>query len=720
MQLKTTQPWERTGAETRQSLWICLLLVLAVLAVFGQTAQFDFVNYDDNVYVYENARVMSGLTMRGVGWMFAHSDCSLYHPITMISLMLDFQLYGLHAGGYHLTNVLIHAASTVLLFLILRGMTGALWRSAFVAAVFALHPLRAESVVWVAERKDVLGAFFFMLTLAAYLRYVRKPDSLGRYFLLTGVYAAGLLCKPMAVTLPFVLLLLDYWPLGRLKGNPKDGSTLENPERHDDGRGRLPLWKLVKEKIPLLALAAAECVVTFLAAGKAIAPANRISLAARLGNAAVSYVEYLWMMVFPVKLQVPYLNAATPTATGEVCVALLVLLGISAGAVIWRKKRPYLLTGWLWYLGMLFPVIGIVQISTEVSHADRYTYLPGIGLALAGTWAAGDWVAGWKNGRTILGGVAAAVIGWLLVCGYQQTAHWRNDVTLWTHDLDCNPRNYVARYNLGHAMAQNGYFDEAMEQYRAALAIRPDLPEALNNLGAALAHQGKVDEAIADYRHAVEIDSGYKDAYNNLGVALVKKGMVEEAIAQYHKALEVDPAYEDAHYDLGNALGLKGDLTGAIAQYEQALEINPLDGDARDNLGDTLVKNGEVKEAIAEYRQALESAPADAKAMNNLAWLLATTPDAPLRNGPSAAALAAQADGLSGGGNPIILRTLAAAYAEQGNYAQAAATARRGREAALAQRNEELAAKLEKEMKLYEAGAPLRESPAQGDKMARP
>ncbi len=367
--LETTP--EGLKPQARQVTGVCIVLVLAVLAVFGQTAGFGFVNFDDNLYVYENAKVAGGLSLKGLAWVFTHTDCDLYHPLTMLSLMGDYQLHGLHAGGYHLTNVLLHTASAILLFLILRQMTGALWRSAFVAAVFAIHPLRVESVAWVAERKDVLSAFFFMLTLGAYARYVRNPNSAGRYLMVAVAFVLALLSKPTVVTLPFVLLLLDYWPLHRF----------EQPRK---------LSGLILEKIPLLALAAGACADDCSGGGKRDAPNAHVSMPSRIGNALVSYAIYLRQMVWPEGLAVTYPYPHNGLPPWEVALAGALLAGLSAVAWGERRTRPWLLVGWLWYLGMLTPMIGIVQVGA-FAHADRFTYLPQIGIYMAVTWLVAEW-----------------------------------------------------------------------------------------------------------------------------------------------------------------------------------------------------------------------------------------------------------------------------------------------------------------------------------------
>jgi tetratricopeptide (TPR) repeat protein len=775
------------GASRWNQRWrvagLCVVLAAITFAVFGQTAHHEFVNCDDDLYVYDNPMVAQGLSLKGLVRVFTHADCELYHPLTMLSLMGDYQLHGLHAGGYHLTNVVLHAASAILLFLVLRQMTGALWRSAFVAALFAIHPLRVESVAWVAERKDVLGGFFFMLTLGAYARYVRKPNSLARYLMVAVAFLLALLSKPSVVTLPFVLLLLDYWPLHRAEPRKLSG--------------------LVLEKIPLLALAAGACAMTVLTEGKAIAFNANISMPARIGNALVYYAVYLRQMVWPGGLAVfyPQLKKGYPVWT--IAFSFLLLALITGGVLAFRRKRRWLLAGWLWYLGMLAPMIGIVQVSAS-GHADRFTYLPQIGIYVAVTWL----VAEWRLSRVALGGLMTAVLGVLLICAWKQTTYWRSNETLWTHTLDCTTGNDLAQYNLGLALFDKGRVDEAIIHYQKALEISADYAEAHNNLGAALFRKGRVDEAITHYQKALEISADYADARNNLGAALFDKGKVDEAIVHYQEALKLKPDFAEAHHNLGlaicqkggvdaaivqfqealklkpgfaeahnnlayallqkgrvdeamthcqqavqirpdlaeahNSLGTalfqKGRVDEAITQYQQTLQIKPDYADAQLNLGNALLQKGQADEAVAhfqraleinpnnagihlnlglcfyrlgrmeeailQYQKALKIEPASPRVQNNLAWILATCPEASLRNGGKAVELARQANELTGGNNPISLHTLAAAYAEAGRFPEAVETAQRALDLAGAQSNTRLAGQLQFEMELYQAGSP--------------
>ena len=672
---------------------VCVFLVLVVLAVFGQTTHFEFVNYDDDKNVYENPVVEKGVSVRAVGWAFTHAQVANWIPLTTLSHMLYCQLFGPNAGGHHLVNVLLHAATAVLLFLVLRQMTGSLWRSAFVATVFAVHPLRAESVAWVSERKDVLSGLFFMLTLGAYVRNVRKPSWTGQGVVMF-FFILGLLSKSMVATLPFVLLLLDYWPLKRISDFPFPISDLK---------------RLLIEKIPLFVLSAVSCVAAALMPGLLIADAHRLPLFERIGNALVAYVVYLWQMFFPAGLAIPYPGAPTGEPGWKAGLAFVALAAISAWVVARRKKQPCLLAGWLWYLGMLFPVIGIIQILHHVAHADHYTYLPEIGLAIAGTWAVADWSAGWKWRRVILGGLMAVVIGALMVCAHAQTAYWKNDETLWTRALDCTSGNSVAHNNLGLALAKKGDVEGAIAQFSLALAIHPDDGEIHYNLGVTLFVKGDLEGAIAQYQKALEITPDNAEFHNNLGTALFAKGSLDEAIAQFQESLKIQPGYADARYNLGNALLKLGKLDEAIAQYRKTLEINPDHENAHYNLGVALFVKEDLKGAIAQYQKVLEINPGQVNAQNNLAWLLSTSPDASLRNGTKAVALAENASRSSGGGNPFILQTLAAAYAEKGSYGPAAATARHALDLAVTQKNDALAATLQKEIKLYEANTPERD-----------
>jgi tetratricopeptide (TPR) repeat protein len=668
---------------SRRALYVSVFLVAITWLVFGQTLGHDFVNFDDHVYVYDNPLVAKGLTVDGVIGAFTHAHARNWHPLTTMSHMLDCQLYGLKARGHHFTNVLLHTVAVLLLFAVLRDMTGTFWRSAFVAALFAIHPLHVESVAWVTERKDVLSAVFFMLTLGAYVRYVRAP-SIGRYVCVAFLFALGLMSKPMLVTLPFVLLLLDYWPLRRIE---KPSSAKSKSKSHSwSDRQSIPR-QLILEKIPLLALSAGSCVATLFAQSQRTGSIDQLPFMWRVNNAFVSYVTYVWEMFWPGQLAVFYPHPNNRLPVWEILLAIAFLAAVIVMALFLRKKRPYILTGWFWYLGMLVPVIGFVQVG-EQAHADRYTYLPQIGLYLLITWAATDLTALWRRRREFLVIGAAATIAILSYRAFIQTSYWKNSENLWTHALFVTSNNDVAHNNLGFLFLRRGELDQAISHFQAALNIRSRSAEAHYSLGAALIH-------------------------NNLGNALARKGLSDAAIGHYQEAVRLRADYADAHYNFGSVLLQEGRIDEAIAHWQKALAIQPYDADVHTSLGNAFLQKGSVKEAINHYGQALEIAPQDMLSRNNLAWILATSSDASIRDGAKAVVLAEQAVQLSGGKNPIFFRTLAASYAEEGRFSEALAAAERGMKMAAVQDNRGLVNALGREIALYRARSPLREtSPA--------
>jgi tetratricopeptide (TPR) repeat protein len=693
--------------ETSRRNWrvagICALLVILVFTVFWQTVGYGFADFDDDLYVYQNPMVLKGISLEGIGWAITHVVAGNWHPLTILLHMLDCQMYGLWAGGHHLTNVCLHAACSALLFLLLLEMTGKMWRSGFVAAVFAIHPLRVESVAWVSELKDVLSGVFFMLTLWAYVRYTRQ-DSKGRYAMVLLWFALGLLSKPMLVTIPFVLLLLDYWPLGRFQN-----------------RSQLP--GLLREKIPLFALSAASCVATVLAQRQAIQSIEHFSLSLRIGNALVACVVYVGKLIWPTHLAILYPLLKDGVPAWQVIDATLLLMALTAGAWLLRRGHPYVIVGWLWYLGMLAPVIGILQVGHQ-AYADRYTYLPQIGLCIAGAWMAADWAGRRRGRRAALGGIALVILCVLPVAAWHQTTYWRDNETLWTHDLACTRENWAAHNNLGMALYQRGSTEEAMAQFREALRLDPDNAQAHTNLGNTLLREGYTEEAIAEYREAFKIDPAEAEAHYDLGNALLQQGRTEEAIAQFREAIRIDPADANAHSNLGVALMQQGHNEEAIAQFREAVRINPALADAHCDLGLALFQDGRIEEAIAQVERALDLQPADVTIQNKLAWMLATAPQPSLRDGARAVELATRASQSSGGNSPAILRTLAAAYAEAGQFPAAIQAAQRALQLAqrgggeergteggrAAQSNTALANALPREINLYEAGRSFEEA----------
>jgi protein O-mannosyl-transferase len=584
------------SAFSGQARWVCLALIAVNLIVYASVRHHDFVNFDDDDYVTANPVVLRGLTWHGVAWAFTTEHAVNWHPLTWLSHMLDVQLYGLDAGAHHLTNLLFHIGNTLLLFGLLHRMTGALGRSAFVAGLFAVHPLHVESVAWVAERKDVLSTLFWMLTLWAYIEYVKRPDlrqsSRRRYAAVLLFFALGLMAKQMLVTLPLVLLLLDFWPLGRvgIGPNPAGGWA---PARD----GWATAGCLVSEKLPLLALAVASSIATFVIhqRGGAVIILSAIPLQLRIENALVSYVVYIGKMLWPAGLAVLYPYPQSLSAW-SVAVAFVTLTGISV-AVIWAApRRPYLPVGWFWYLGTLVPVIGLIQVGDQ-TIADRYTYIPLIGLFIIVAWGAPDLLVRWPLRRVVLPKIALPAAACLVILACAITArgqleYWEDSTTLWTHTLAVTTRNNIAHNNLGATLADQGKTDEAIAHYSEALRIKSDYADAHNNLGVALADQGKFDEAIAHYSEALRIKPGYSDAHSNLGIALADQGNLDEAIAQFTEALRINPDSAKAHNNLGVALASQGKLDEAIAQFTEALQVKPDYADARNNLELALARRG--------------------------------------------------------------------------------------------------------------------------------
>ncbi|PYL55170.1 MAG: hypothetical protein DMF29_03845 [Verrucomicrobia bacterium] len=584
--------------DRRITITVCVFLTAIIWIVFGQTLTHDFVNFDDDRYVYENLEVNRGLTLDGLKWVLTHSHASLWHPLTTLSHMADCQIFGLKPGGHHFANVALHNIAAVLLFLVFRAMTGSSWRCAFVAAIFAIHPMRVESVAWIAERKDVLSGVFFMLTLGAYVRYARVP-SLSRYVTMSILLACGLMSKATFVTVPLVLLLLDYWPL----------------QRASDFRA----WRrMIIEKIPLFALSAAASVATMFAQTVTMASLEQLPLLPRLKNAAVSFIVYLRQMFWPTDLAVFYPHPHDQLNIWIVLMAAALIIAITLVAIVVRQKHPAVFVGWFWYLVLLAPMIGIVQAGLQ-ARADRFTYLPHIGITMLLTWTCADLAQRWRNRRVVLTSIATFAIVVSIILAYQQTTYWRDSVTLWERALAVTSNNQTAHQNLAAALWTKGRIAESNQHARAAAIVH-------------------ARTTLKDYPYDVP-------THNDLGVLLVQSG----------------------------------DVRAGIEQWETSLQIDPDDGNA----------------------------------LNNLAWVLATFPADPIRDGKRAVELAEKATTLPGGNIPVVLRTLAAAYAEAGDFSKATNTAQRAIDLATAQNNSSLLATLRHELELYQARTPYRESPPQ-------
>ena len=596
-------------------LWISALLVLATAATFWPVVHCDFINYDDPDYVTANATVQGGLTGAGLAWAFTTAHVANWHPLTWLSHMLDCQWFGLNASAHHAMNLLIHIASTVLLFLLLQRITGALWRSAIAAAWFALHPLRVESVAWVAERKDTLATLFWLLTIWAYARYSNNRSPAG-FRWVTLFFALGLMAKPMLVTLPFALLLLDYWPLHRAARFDRQGGSSPGCRRAQ-GRFKgqelkrvLDGWKpLVAEKWPLFLLACVSSVVTFLAqkGGGAVASVTQLSLEARVGNAIISYTRYLAKLFWPADLAVIYPHpSAWPMA--QVAGALGVLALVSLGVWLAAERRPYLLVGWLWFVGTLVPVIGLVQVGRQ-AMADRYTYIPMMGLSVMLVWGAADLLARFRRAQFLGGALAVLVLTACALGTRQQLAYWKDSLTLFTRTLVVTKNNALARNNLGTALAALGRRDEALLQYAEAVRLQPADPVMRNNYGAALAKAGQVEAAVEHYLAALEVKPDFDEAHNNLGAALVAQGRLDEAVAHFRAALATRPDYAEAHNNLGGALAMQQKHAEAVEHYAAAIRLTPKVAGAHLNYALSLEKLGRADEALARFGEAFRLDP---------------------------------------------------------------------------------------------------------------
>ncbi|MBI4578027.1 MAG: tetratricopeptide repeat protein [Planctomycetes bacterium] len=573
-------------------------LALATAALYARVAGFEFVNYDDSYYVTENWPIQQGLA-RASAWALTARHASNWHPLTWLSHALDFQAFGLWAGGHHLVSAALHVANTVLLFLVLLHMTGSPGRSALVAAVFALHPLHVESVAWVAERKDVLSTLFWFLTMASWLRWVRRPR-LGAYLLALACLALGLAAKPMLVTLPLVLLLLDLWPLGRLRaGRP---------------------WPLVREKLPLFALSAASSVVTYAVQQRwgSMSDADLVPLGARLSNALVAYAGYLRQTVWPTELAVIYPHPVDALPAWKVAAAGALLAALTALAIAGRRRRPHLTVGWLWFLGTLVPVIGLVQVGAQ-AMADRYTYVPMVGLVIALAWSVPDCMSGRPVDRLVRVLVAGAWLAGLGATASVQLSHWADSEKLFRHALAVTDDNHIAHQNLANHLLETGRVDEAMGHYRETLRLRPTYVEALSNLATALTRKGLYAEAADMARRATELKPSYADAHYNLGVCLYQLGRVDEAIRSYERALVADPLMARAHHNLGAALVQKHALGEARDRFEEALRLYPDFLDAHYNLGVVLLELDDAAGAALHFQEALRLDPANERARTGLA-----------------------------------------------------------------------------------------------------
>lgn len=591
---------------------VCSAVLFAlVILVFWPAVRNGFVGYDDPEYVAGNWHVQQGLTWNGLLWAFTTFHAANWHPLTWLSHQLDVSLFGLQPWGHHLTSILLHATNGVLLFHALRLLTNSLGRSFIVALLFGLHPLRVESVAWVSERKDVLSAMFFFLTLIAYVGYVRakqdqnpiprpNPAPQTRYGLCLALFCLGLMCKPMLVTLPLILLLLDFWPLHRLDGNS--------------------LPSLLREKVPFFLAGFGAGVLTMLAQTRGGAIVQNTPVLSRVENAAVSCSRYLWKLAWPADLS-PFYPPVSHWAAWAVLCSLALLLGITALAAVGRRRLPFVMTGWFWFLVMLAPVLGLVAAG-EQSMADRYTYLPSIGVLIAVVWLGHLFSRSKLPTAAAVAVLVAVTVPWTILTR-QQIAFWRDTRLLFTHALEVTSGNYLALNNLGTDLDKEGRRDEAMEKFRAAIRTRPDYTQAHKNLGVVLLETGKPQEAMAEFHQALQINPSYADAHYSLGVLLERQGQLDDALTQFTLACQANPTHADAQYNLALQLMRKGLLQQAIEHLQNTIRLQPDSADAHNNLGFVYQQLKQPDAAMAEYLLAIRLRPDYAKAHYNLGVVLA-------------------------------------------------------------------------------------------------
>jgi Flp pilus assembly protein TadD len=622
-------------SQRNKTLLICVFLIVGILLAFWGVNRCDFVSYDDPLYITENSHIQSGLTLGAIQWAFTTGYAANWHPLTWMSHMLDVQLFGPNPYWHHVTNLLFHVANTLLLFFVLYRMTKVAWPSAFVAALFALHPLHVESVAWVAERKDVLSTFFWMLTMGAYHYYVKR-QTLWRYLSVLAFLTLGLMAKPMLVTLPFVLLLLDYWPLGRFdwETSPKKSEAsssrptglgsrkaksgikrialrpdAQTTESAGSGHRRSSIATLLLEKAPFVVLAIFSSAITYVVQHRwgAVGSLEALPLRARFSNALVSYVVYMEKMIWPSNLAFFYPYQSL-WASRQVLGAFSFLIVVTLIAVWLAKKFPYLIVGWLWYLGTLVPVIGLVQVG-EQGMADRYTYVPLIGLFIIAAWGASELARKWPYREKILVASSILVLSCLFVATWMQVGYWKNNFTLFDHAMEVTNNNYGAYYARGNAYAAMGNQKQAIVDYDKAIELNPKYAPVYYNRAGTYAAMGNQKQAIVDYDKAIEFNPKSAEAYNNRGNAYAAMGNQKQAIVDYDKAIELNPELALAYNNRGNAYKALGNQKQAIVDYDKAIELNPKFAEAYYNRGNTYEILGNQRQAAMDHGKAIDLNP---------------------------------------------------------------------------------------------------------------
>ena len=599
-------------------LFVALCLIIGIVAVYIKVQKFDFVGFDDDLYVTQNHYVQKGISLEGIKWAFTTFHSANWHPVTWLSHMLDCELFGLNPAGHHWTNVEFHIANTLLLFFILFRMTGTIWRSAFVAALFALHPLHVESVAWISERKDVLSTFLGLLSIAAYYGYVKKSSA--KYYLLVIVlFSLGLMAKPMLVTLPFVLLLLDFWPLKRFHFQ----SDFQLRSEASVGDALRKNYRIILEKVPFFVLIAGSCIVTFFAQKSegAVKPMASLPLKYRMANAVVSYVKYVLKAIWPHKMAVFYPHPGSTLPLWQIFGAALLILAACYGAIRTVKKYPYLLVGLLWYLGTLVPVIGLVQVGDQ-AMADRYAYIPLVGIFIIVSWGAWDLFKERRFQKIFLGMSAAVLLAALSWVTFFQLNTWKNGVTLFEHAVNVTKNNYNAQNNLATALGPTD-LDRAIRHYKEALRIYPGFVMARNNLGLSYSRKGNYKEAALCFTKVLKIDPQNTDTRMDLANIFFLQGKPEKAISEYREILKADPENARAHYNLACMLLSQHKIDQAVKHYNETLNIDPKYSKAHYGLGNILFRQGKIKEAVSHYFKAIQYKPDYVQVYNTLGSILA-------------------------------------------------------------------------------------------------
>jgi Flp pilus assembly protein TadD len=648
-------------------VFIYFALTLSVLSVFWQVRNFNFINYDDNEYVSENSYVFNGLNSDSIVWAFTTGHSANWHPVTWLSLMLDCQLFGADSGKIHLINLLFHIANTLLLFAVLKKMTGSLWPSAFVAAAFAIHPMHVESVAWISERKDVLSTFFLLLTLASYIGYVKRSNVF-RYIAALVIFAIGLMAKPMLVTLPFVLLLLDYWPLGRFGAVKKKKADISQKS----------FGFLVLEKIPFFVLAGVSSLITFFVQrrGGAVAEVNILSLESRIANVFLSYIRYIGKMFWPRNLAIFYPYDTEGFPFWQVAICILLVLAVSFFVIRFARKQKYLFVGWFWFVGTLVPVIGLVQIGGQ-SIADRYTYVPYIGLFIMIAWGLSELLSKWLGRKIVLGISMLIVLTAMGIAAHRQVSYWKNSSALFSHALAVTKNNYIAHTSLADDFRTNGETALAIEHYNKALQIAPNHADAVLGMGCALTNQGNLEKAAEYLKKSLQLKPNHGLAHYNFGIVLQKQGRFAESLARFTKAVQLDPGSAEAHNNLGNLLVLNDRLNEALEQFRIADRLKP------------------------DWY-----APA-----NNFAWLMASRYEFRDYDMNEAIRFASRACELTNYQDPAVMGTLAAAYASAGKFTEAIDTVQKAMTAADTANQPQIKDALQYHLTFYTQGKAYLEAP---------